>query len=305
MDENESMDPIVIQGLFEQGVSYSEAFIPIILLILSSFQLMGIETNPDFGGSGSSFTSAIIAIEELAKVDPSVSVLCDVHNTLVNTVIRKYGTHEQLEKWLPQLSQSKVRTYPPLHEENFLMTLYIYSSAPSVSPKPRLAQMPSLSKHAPRRKEITGYSMAPKCGSLTHTKQKSSSSSPTYVFTPCTIFHPFAINLYNAAFRSTKPKDTRELPASSPPKTWASKLQRRNKNSASVPPQPAPSTLMISRSPKRISSAGRVRATKSPLRSSTRVRSSNPATPSFLTHRSPPRPDRHRRPNARPRPRRL
>ncbi len=69
---------------------------------------MGIETSADHGGSESSFTSAIIAIEELAKVDPSVSVLCDVHNTLVNTVLRKYATEEQKAKWLPQLSESKV-----------------------------------------------------------------------------------------------------------------------------------------------------------------------------------------------------
>jgi short/branched chain acyl-CoA dehydrogenase len=69
---------------------------------------MGIETSAAHGGSESSFISAVIAIEELAKVDPSVSVLCDVHNTLVNTVIRKYGTQEQQEKWLPQLAESKV-----------------------------------------------------------------------------------------------------------------------------------------------------------------------------------------------------
>lgn len=69
---------------------------------------MGIETPADLGGSESSFTSAIIAIEELAKIDPSVSVMCDVHNTLVNTVVRKYGTKEQQEKWLPQLAESKV-----------------------------------------------------------------------------------------------------------------------------------------------------------------------------------------------------
>jgi short/branched chain acyl-CoA dehydrogenase len=68
---------------------------------------MGIETATEYGGSGGSFTSAIIAIEELAKIDPSVSVLCDVHNTLVNTVIRKYGTEEQKAKWLPQLAESK------------------------------------------------------------------------------------------------------------------------------------------------------------------------------------------------------
>ena len=71
---------------------------------------MGIETAGEHGGAESSFTSAIIAIEELAKVDPSVSVLCDVHNTLVNTIFRKYGTKEQQEKYLPQLSESKVRS---------------------------------------------------------------------------------------------------------------------------------------------------------------------------------------------------
>lgn len=80
------------------------------LLDLST-QLMGIETSADHGGAECSFTSAIIAIEELAKVDPSVSVLCDVHNTLVNTVIRKYGNKEQQDKWLPQLAESKLGSF--------------------------------------------------------------------------------------------------------------------------------------------------------------------------------------------------
>ncbi|TFK43126.1 acyl-CoA oxidase [Crucibulum laeve] len=92
MDENENMDPAIIKGLFEQG-------------------LMGIETSADHGGAESSFTSAIIAIEELAKIDPSVSVLCDVHNTLVNTVLRKYGNKEQQDKWLPQLAESKLGSF--------------------------------------------------------------------------------------------------------------------------------------------------------------------------------------------------
>ena len=72
---------------------------------------MGIETSTAHGGSESSFTSAIIAIEELAKVDPSVSVLCDVHNTLVNTIFRTHGTPEQQDRFLPLLSESKVRFY--------------------------------------------------------------------------------------------------------------------------------------------------------------------------------------------------
>ncbi|KAF9498257.1 acyl-CoA dehydrogenase NM domain-like protein [Pleurotus eryngii] len=92
MDENEMMDPSVISGLFEQG-------------------LMGIETSADHGGAESSFTSAIITIEELAKVDPSVSVLCDVHNTLVNTVFRKYGSKEQQDKFLPLLAESKLGSF--------------------------------------------------------------------------------------------------------------------------------------------------------------------------------------------------
>jgi hypothetical protein len=42
-------------------------------------QLMGLETEADLGGSGMSFTSSLIAIEELAKVDPSVSAMVDIH----------------------------------------------------------------------------------------------------------------------------------------------------------------------------------------------------------------------------------
>ncbi|OXC69975.1 hypothetical protein AYX13_01319 [Cryptococcus neoformans] len=92
MDEKEIMDPAIIQGLFDNG-------------------LMGIETSADLGGSECSFTSAIIAVEELARVDPSVAVLCDVHNTLVNTVIRLYGNAEIQQKWLPDLATKKVGSF--------------------------------------------------------------------------------------------------------------------------------------------------------------------------------------------------
>lgn len=69
---------------------------------------MGIETQTELGGAGCSFTSAIIAVEELAKVDASVAVLCDVHNTLVNTVLRIYGSKEIQERWLPGLATDTV-----------------------------------------------------------------------------------------------------------------------------------------------------------------------------------------------------
>lgn len=92
MDESEKMDGSVIKGLFEAG-------------------LMGVETPVDLGGAGASFTSAVLVVEELAKVDPSVSVLCDVHNTLVNTVFRTYASQHLKEKYLPRLAQDKLGSF--------------------------------------------------------------------------------------------------------------------------------------------------------------------------------------------------
>ena len=89
MDENEAMDPAVVEQLFEQG-------------------LMGVEIPEEYGGAGMNFTSAIIGIEELARVDPSVSVMCDVHNTLVNTAVLKHGSAELKKKWLPRLATNTV-----------------------------------------------------------------------------------------------------------------------------------------------------------------------------------------------------
>ncbi|KAL2916466.1 hypothetical protein HK105_203899 [Polyrhizophydium stewartii] len=89
MDEKEMLDKTVLKGLFDQG-------------------LMGVETPAEYGGSESSFMSAILVVEELAKVDPAVSVVCDVQNTLVNTLFRQYGTEAQKAKYLSQLAQGKV-----------------------------------------------------------------------------------------------------------------------------------------------------------------------------------------------------
>ncbi|XP_067858407.1 short/branched chain specific acyl-CoA dehydrogenase, mitochondrial isoform X2 [Heptranchias perlo] len=86
MDEQSHMDESVIAGLFEQG-------------------LMGIEIEEQYGGPESTFFSSILVIEELAKVDPSVAVLCDIQNTLINTLLRKCGTEEQKRKYLPRLAK--------------------------------------------------------------------------------------------------------------------------------------------------------------------------------------------------------
>lgn len=69
---------------------------------------MGIEIDPEYGGTGSTFFSSILVIEELAKVDPSVAVLCDIQNTLINTLFCKLGTPAQKEQYLSRLSTDMV-----------------------------------------------------------------------------------------------------------------------------------------------------------------------------------------------------
>ena len=71
-------------------------------------QLMGIEIDPEYGGTGSTFFSSILVIEELAKVDASVAVLCDIQNTLINTLLSNLGTPQQKEQYLSRLSTDTV-----------------------------------------------------------------------------------------------------------------------------------------------------------------------------------------------------
>jgi short/branched chain acyl-CoA dehydrogenase len=47
---------------------------------------------------------------ELAKVDPSISVMCDVHNTLVNSTLRLYGNEDVKARFLPRLATDTVST---------------------------------------------------------------------------------------------------------------------------------------------------------------------------------------------------
>ncbi len=72
MDEQGQMDADLIKQCFDLG-------------------LMGIETPEEFGGAGGSFFQAILAVEELSRVDASVGVLVDVQNTLVNNAFIRWG----------------------------------------------------------------------------------------------------------------------------------------------------------------------------------------------------------------------
>ena len=73
--------------------------------------LMGIEIPEELGGAGGSFFDAVLAIEAISTVDPAVAVLVDVHNTLVVNALRRWGSQEQLEKWLPRLAAGTVGAY--------------------------------------------------------------------------------------------------------------------------------------------------------------------------------------------------
>ncbi len=66
--------------------------------------LMGIEIPEEYGGSGGSIFMAVLAIEELARVDASAAIYVDVHNTLVNNAIIRWASSEQKARYFPQLT---------------------------------------------------------------------------------------------------------------------------------------------------------------------------------------------------------
>ena len=92
MDEEGRMDPDLIPELFELG-------------------LMGIEIPDKWGGAGSSFFTAVLVVEELSRIDPSVGVLVDVQNTLVNNCLLRYGSDDLKARYLPRLASEIVGAY--------------------------------------------------------------------------------------------------------------------------------------------------------------------------------------------------
>lgn len=86
-------------------------FRPELLREMFELGLMGIDAQEQYGGQGGSFFQSILAIEELAKVDPSASVIVDVQNTLVNNALEHWGTEEQKQRYLPKLVTEAVGAY--------------------------------------------------------------------------------------------------------------------------------------------------------------------------------------------------
>jgi len=95
-----------VRSMDETGVFRKE-----LLQELFELGLMGIEVAEEYGGQGGSFFQSVIAIEELAKVDPSASVIVDVQNTLCIAAIARWGTEVQKRQWLPRLAKDTVGSY--------------------------------------------------------------------------------------------------------------------------------------------------------------------------------------------------
>ena len=85
MDEAAKFRPELIAKFFELG-------------------LMGIEVPERHGGAAGGIFLAVLAIEELARVDASAAIYVDVHNTLFNNALLRWGSEEQQARLFPRLT---------------------------------------------------------------------------------------------------------------------------------------------------------------------------------------------------------
>jgi alkylation response protein AidB-like acyl-CoA dehydrogenase len=92
MDETGKLDSTLVSALFELGV-------------------MGVEIPAEYGGAGSSFFNAVLAVQAFARIDPSVAVLVDVQNTLVENALLRWGSPEQKAHYCPKLASAWVGSY--------------------------------------------------------------------------------------------------------------------------------------------------------------------------------------------------
>jgi len=92
MDEHAKIPRALVDKLFDLGV-------------------MGIEIPESRGGSGGRFFHAVLAVEELSRIDPSVGVLVDVQNTLVINALLRWGNDDVQQRYLPRLASKMVGAY--------------------------------------------------------------------------------------------------------------------------------------------------------------------------------------------------
>ena len=92
MDREGAFNHALLEDIFAQG-------------------FMGIEVDEAYGGCGGSFFLTVLAIEEFSRIDASAGVVIDVHNTLVNSALQKWGNEEQKQKFLPRLVHDTLGAY--------------------------------------------------------------------------------------------------------------------------------------------------------------------------------------------------
>ena len=92
MDEQAKIPRTLIDQMFELGV-------------------MGIEIPESYGGAGASFFHAVLAVEALSRVDPSIGVLVDVQNTLVINAFVRWGNSDIKQRYLPKLAAGTLGAY--------------------------------------------------------------------------------------------------------------------------------------------------------------------------------------------------
>jgi alkylation response protein AidB-like acyl-CoA dehydrogenase len=74
---------------------------------LAELGFMGMMVDPQYGGAGMDTVSYVLAMEEISKIDASVSVCMSVNNSLVCWGLEKYGTEAQKQKYLTPLAQGR------------------------------------------------------------------------------------------------------------------------------------------------------------------------------------------------------
>ena len=92
MDEHAKIPKALIDKLFDLGV-------------------MGIEVPDGYGGGGARFFHAVLAVEALSRVDPSIGVMVDVQNTLVVNALLRWGSDEVKRRYLPKLAADTIGAY--------------------------------------------------------------------------------------------------------------------------------------------------------------------------------------------------
>jgi alkylation response protein AidB-like acyl-CoA dehydrogenase len=92
MDEQAHIPRQLIDKLFDLGV-------------------MAVEIPEAHGGAGASFFHAVLAVEALSRVDPSIGVLVDVQNTLVGNALMRWGSDDIKQRYLPSLAARTVGAY--------------------------------------------------------------------------------------------------------------------------------------------------------------------------------------------------